>query len=53
MIQVQFFARYREALGRDSEQLDWDASWQVVDHLRLQLLARGGEWTVLSEQNLM
>ena len=49
MIQVQFFARYREALGRDSEQLDWDASWQVVDHLRLQLLARGGEWTVLGE----
>jgi len=53
MIQVQFFARYREALGRDSEQLDRDASWQVVDHLRLQLLARGGEWTVLGEQNLM
>lgn len=53
MIQVQFFARYREALGRDSEQLDWDASWRVVEDLRLQLLARGGEWRVLDEQNLM
>lgn len=53
MIQVQFFARYREALGRDSEQLDWDDSWQQVGDLRLQLLARGGEWAVLGEQNLM
>ncbi|MCP9338353.1 MoaD/ThiS family protein [Stutzerimonas xanthomarina] len=53
MIQVQFFARYRETLGRDSERLDWDASWQCVDDLRLRLLARGAEWAVLGEQNLM
>ena len=53
MIQVQFFARYREALGRDSEQLEWDPSWQQVDDLRLRLLERGAEWAVLGEQNLM
>jgi len=53
MIQVQFFARYREALGRDSEKLEWDASWQQVDDLRLRLLERGAEWAVLGEQNLM
>lgn len=53
MIQVQFFARYREALGRDSEQLEWDASLQHLDDLRLRLLARGAEWAVLGEQNLM
>ena len=47
MIQVQFFARYREALGRDSEQLEWDASLQHLDDLRLRLLARGAEWAVL------
>ena len=53
MIQVQFFARYREAPGRDSEQLEWDASWQQIDDLRLRLLERGAEWAVLGEQNLM
>ncbi|MGE6992530.1 MoaD/ThiS family protein [Pseudomonas sp. NPDC047961] len=53
MIQIQYFARYREALGLDSEQLEWDASWQQVDDLRLRLLERGAEWTVLGEQNLM
>lgn len=53
MIQVQYFARYREALGLDTEQLDWDASLRRVDDLRLQLLARGNQWTVLGEQNLM
>jgi molybdopterin synthase sulfur carrier subunit len=53
MIQVQYFARYREALGLDTEQLEWDASLRQVDDLRLQLLARGNEWSVLGEQNLM
>lgn len=53
MIQVQYFARYREALGLDTEQLEWDASFRQVDDLRLQLLARGNEWSVLGEQNLM
>jgi molybdopterin synthase sulfur carrier subunit len=53
MIQVQYFARYREALGLDVEQLEWVASLQHVDDLRLLLLARGNEWAVLGEQNLM
>jgi molybdopterin synthase sulfur carrier subunit len=53
MIQVQYFARYREALGLDTEQVEWDASLRQVDDLRLQLLARGNEWSVLGEQNLM
>lgn len=53
MINLQFFARYRETLGRDAEQLEWDPSLQTVDALRKQLLARGNEWSVLAEKNLM
>ncbi len=53
MIQIQYFARYREALGLDAEQVDWDASLHCLDDLRERLLARGGEWSVLGEQNLM
>lgn len=53
MIQVQFFARYREALGLDSEQVEWDVSLRRLDDLRLRLVARGDAWTVLGEQNLM
>lgn len=53
MIQVQYFARYREALGLDAEQMDWDPSFKQLDDLRQRLLARGNEWTVLGEQNLM
>ncbi|MGE6688627.1 MoaD/ThiS family protein [Stutzerimonas stutzeri] len=53
MITVQFFARYREALVSDGERLQWDASLACVDDLRRQLLARGGVWEVLAEQNLM
>ncbi len=53
MITVQFFARYRETLGSDGERLHWDASLASVDNLRQQLLARGGVWEVLAEQNLM
>lgn len=53
MIQVHYFARYREALGLDTEQLDWDASLVRLDDLRRRLLARGGRWAVLGEQNLM
>ncbi|MBK3868170.1 molybdopterin synthase sulfur carrier subunit [Pseudomonas stutzeri] len=53
MINIQFFARYRETLGSDGERLDWDASLASVNDVRLQLLARGGAWEVLAEQNLM
>lgn len=53
MISIQFYARYREALGSDGEQLPWDASLTCVDDVRRHLLARGESWAVLGEQNLM
>lgn len=53
MIQVQYFARYREALGLDCEQLEWDAALCSLEDLRARLAARGAEWDVLAEQNLM
>jgi molybdopterin synthase sulfur carrier subunit len=53
MIHVQYFARYREELGIGGEQLGWIAALATVDDLRLLLLARGGVWAVLAEQNLM
>ena len=51
MIRVQYFARYREALGIDAEQLS--GSFASLDALRQQLLARGGVWQVLAEPSLM
>ena len=51
MIAVQYFARYREALGLDGEQLD--GTFATLEQVREHLLARGGAWTVLAEQNLM
>lgn len=51
MIRVRYFARYREALGRDDERVGGD--FATLDDLRLHLLARGGAWEVLGERNLM
>lgn len=51
MIRVQYFARYREALGLDDEQLSGE--FANLEQLRQHLLARGGVWAVLAEQNLM
>lgn len=53
MIRVQYFARYREALGLDGEQLSDSQAFVTLNDLRLHLLARGGVWEVLAEQNLM
>ncbi|OHC43400.1 MULTISPECIES: MoaD/ThiS family protein [Pseudomonas] len=53
MIHVQYFARYREALGLDGEQLNDTQALATLDDLRQHLLARGGVWQVLAEQNLM
>ncbi|MCI8209601.1 molybdopterin synthase sulfur carrier subunit [Pseudomonas sp. S25] len=50
-ITVQYFARYRETLGIDSEQVDGE--FASIDALRLHLLERDGVWQVLAEQNLM
>ena len=52
MIRVQYFARYREVLGIDGEQLQ-RAALANLEQLREHLLSRGGVWQVLSEQNLM
>ena len=53
MIHVQYFARYREALGISGEQLSWVSELATLDDLRLLLLARGGVWALLAESNLM
>jgi molybdopterin synthase sulfur carrier subunit len=50
-INVQYFARYRETLGIDGEQVDGE--FVSIDALRLHLLTRDGVWQVLAEQNLM
>lgn len=50
-IKVQYFARYRETLGIDSELVEGE--FASIDALRLQLLTREGAWQVLAEQNLM
>ncbi|MCQ2994786.1 MoaD/ThiS family protein [Pseudomonas syringae] len=50
-ISVQYFARYRETLGTDGEQVDGE--FATIDALRLHLLERDGVWQVLAEQNLM
>ncbi|AVU77764.1 Molybdenum cofactor biosynthesis protein MoaD [Pseudomonas sp. E141] len=49
-ITVKFFARYREALGVDSQKVEGDFS--TVDDVRILLAAREG-FDVLKEQNLM
>lgn len=53
MIEVRFFARYREALGSDGESLPWSAELDSLDALRRQLLARGAAWQVLAEKSLL
>lgn len=53
MIEVRYFARYREALDCDGESLPWSAELDSLDALRNRLLARGGAWQVLAERSLM
>jgi molybdopterin synthase sulfur carrier subunit len=50
---LQYFARYRETLGLDGERLARDAAFTCLEDVRRQLVARGGAWQVLTEQNLM
>ena len=40
MIRVQYFARYRETIGVDGEQLAWQDGFASLDDLRNHLLAR-------------
>jgi len=53
MISIQFYARYREALGSEGEQLPWDDAFTCVDDVRRHLLGRSADWAVLDEQSLM
>ena len=53
MIEVRYFARYREALDCDGESLPWSTGLDSLEALRNQLLARGGAWQVLAERSLM
>jgi len=50
-LQVQYFARYREALGLDGEQVTGE--FATIDDLRQHLLQRAGVWDVLAEQSVM
>ncbi|MFJ4141336.1 MoaD/ThiS family protein [Pseudomonas sp. NPDC089734] len=50
-VQVQYFARYREALGLEGERVEGE--FATLEALRQHLLLRGEAWQVLAEQNLM
>ncbi|KPW35684.1 MULTISPECIES: molybdopterin converting factor subunit 1 [Pseudomonas] len=50
-IEVQYFARYRETLGIDSESVEGE--FVTLEVLRQHLSQRGEAWQVLAEQNLM
>lgn len=53
MLQILYFASYRERLGLDHEQLPWRADYRDVAALRQALLARGGAWTLLAAPELL
>jgi len=50
-IKVLYFARYRELLGVDGELVQGD--FQVLDDVRQALVAKGGQYALLAEPNLM
>ncbi|MBV6286481.1 MoaD/ThiS family protein [Pseudomonas aegrilactucae] len=50
-VEVVYFARYREVLGVDGERLE--GAFDCLDDVRQALLARGAQYVVLAEQNLM
>lgn len=53
MIELQLFARYREVLGVDKEQIPWSPEFGDLRALRNYLLSRGEAWQVLAEPQLM
>jgi sulfur-carrier protein len=53
MITLQLFARYRELLDTDHEQLEYDPQLATVGELRDRLIARGESWEVLAEPRVM
>lgn len=44
MVTVLYFARLREALGKNAEQIALPANVMGVESLRAMLVARGGAW---------
>ncbi|MDE4539917.1 MULTISPECIES: MoaD/ThiS family protein [unclassified Pseudomonas] len=50
-VKVMYFARYRELLGLDAERVEGD--FAVIDDVRKALVAKGGQYELLAEQNLM
>ena len=44
VVTILYFARLREALGRESERLELPAGISSVDSLREHLRGRGGTW---------
>ena len=50
-VKVMYCARDREWLGRDDERLEGD--FAVLEDVRQALVAKGGQYAVLAEQNLM
>ncbi|CAI3809425.1 hypothetical protein GLGCALEP_05495 [Pseudomonas sp. MM221] len=50
-VKVMYFARYRELLGVDAERVE--GTFKVVDDVRKALVAKGGHYELLTEQNLM
>ncbi|CAD5110577.1 MoaD/ThiS family protein [Zestomonas carbonaria] len=53
MLDIHYFASYRERLGLDRERLPWQDRLASVGQLRQALVARGGAWEVLAADNLM
>ncbi|MEE1886460.1 MoaD/ThiS family protein [Pseudomonas carassii] len=54
MIQVHYFARYRELLGSDGETVAWEPAMACLRDLRERLAGRGGPWAqTLGQANLM
>lgn len=44
MVKVLYFARLRESLGKDSEQIALPGEVRDLEGLRAMLVARGGVW---------
>lgn len=53
MLDIHYFAGYRERLGLSSEQLAFDPALSSIRALRDHLLNRGEAWQALAADNLM
>lgn len=53
MLTIHYFARYREKLGLEHEQIAWQPALTNIGALREMLVVRGGCWVELAATNLM